>query len=510
MNMRLKCAVMLSAAAVACLAAAPADTLKPQVDGWRAAHETEILTQFDTLLRLHSVAAEPQAIAAAAGFLQNALKARGFQAELLTVPDAPPVVFGSLTTPGATRTVVFYAHYDGQPVTPSQWATPPFDPVMRSGALGSGEHVVDWKAAKPPYDPEWRLYGRSAGDDKVSVLVFLQAFDALKALGRKPSVNIKVVWEGEEEAGSPHLQEILRKNASQLSADLWLIGDAPVHQSRRPLLYFGARGITGFDATIYGPIKPLHDGHYGNWVPNPAALAAALIAEMRAPDGRILIPGFMDDVRPETKAERDATAAVPAVEGELKNEFEIAQAETTDSLIQSIMRPALNVRGLRAGRVGASATNAIPTDAELSIDFRLVPDQTPERVRAQVEAFLRAKGWTIVDKTPDQATRLAHARIIKIDWDSGYAAFRSDMASPAARAVIAAAQSASGGPVALAPTIGGSVPLYIFDEIFHAPIVGLPVANHDDNQHAANENIRLQNIWDGIDVYAAMMGELNW
>lgn len=501
---------MLCAAAVACLGAARADTLKAQVDGWRAAHETEILTQFDTLLRLHSVAAEPQGIAAAADFLQNALKARGFQAELLTVPNAPPVVFGSLTMPGATRTVVFYAHYDGQPVTPSQWATPPFDPVMRSGPLGSGEHVVGWKAAKPPYDPEWRLYGRSAGDDKVSALVFLQAFDALKALGRKPSVNIKVVWEGEEEAGSPHLQEILRRNASKLSADLWLIGDAPVHQSRRPLLYFGARGITGFDATIYGPIKPLHDGHYGNWVPNPAALAAELIAEMRAPDGRVLIPGFMDDVRPETKAERDAIAAVPSVEGELKKEFEIAQAETTDSLIQAIMRPALNVRGLRAGRVGASATNAIPTDSEMSIDFRLVPDQTPERVRAQVEAFLRAKGWTIVDTTPDQATRLAHARIIKIEWDSGYAAFRSDMASPAARAVIAAAQRASDGPVALAPTIGGSVPLYIFDEIFHAPIVGLPVANHDDNQHAANENIRLQNIWDGIDVYAAMMGELNW
>lgn len=510
MFLRLKSSVVLCAAAMACLAFARADTLKSQVDGWRAAHEAEILTQFDTLLRFHSVAAEPQGIAAAADWLQNALKARGFHAELLTVPNAPPVVFGSLTTPGATRTVVFYAHYDGQPVTPSQWATPPFEPVMRSGPLGSGEHVVDWKAAKPPYDPEWRLYGRSAGDDKVSTLVFLQAFDALKAVGRKPSVNIKVVWEGEEEAGSPHLQDILRRNADKLSADLWLIGDGPVHQSRQPLIYLGARGITGFDATIYGPIKPLHDGHYGNWVPNPAAMAAELIAEMRAPDGRVLIPGFMDDVRPQTSAERAAVAAVPAVEGELKKEFEIAQAETTDSLIEAIMRPALNVRGLRAGKVGTSATNAIPTDAEMSIDFRLVPDQTPERVRAQVEAFLRAKGWTIVDRTPDEAMRLAHPRIIKIDWDHGYAAFRSDVSSPAARAVMAAARSASDQPLVVAPTLGGSVPLYIFDEIFHAPIVGLPVANHDDNQHAANENIRLQNIWDGIDAYAAMMGELSW
>ncbi len=501
---------MLCVAAMACTVSARADTLKQQVDGWRTAHEQDILTPFDTLIRFHSVAAEPQGIAAAAGWLQDALKTRGFQTELLAVPGAPPVVFGSLPTPGATRTVVFYAHYDGQPVTPSQWATPPFDPVMRSGPLGSGEHVVDWKTATPPYDPEWRLYGRSAGDDKVSALVFLQAFDALKALGRRPSVNIKVVWEGEEEAGSPHLQEILRKNADKLSADLWLIGDAPVHQSRRPLLYVGARGITGFDATIYGPIKPVHDGHYGNWVPNPAALAAELVAEMRAPDGRVLIPGFMDEVRAQTSAERKAIAALPPVAGELKQEFQIAQPETTDRLIEAIMRPALNVRGLRAGKVGTAATNAIPVDAELSIDFRLVPDQTPEHVRAQVEAFLRAKGWTIVDRTPDEATRLAHPRIIKIDWEAGYAAFRSDMSSPTARAVMAAAQSASDMPLAISPMLGGSVPLYIFDEIFHAPIIGLPVANHDDNQHAANENIRLQNVWDGIDVYAAMMAELSW
>ena len=500
----------LGAALLCCTVSAHADDLQKQVDGWRAAHETQILTQFDTLLRFHSVAAEPQGTAAAGAWLQNELKTRGFQTELLTVPDAPPVVFGSLTTPGATRTVVFYAHYDGQPVTPSQWATPPFDPVMRSGPLGSGEHVVDWKKAKPPYDPEWRLYARSTGDDKISELAFLAAFDALKAVGKKPSVNIKVVWEGEEEAGSPHLQDILRKNADKLSSDLWLIGDGPVHQSRRPLIYFGARGTIGLDATIYGPIKALHDGHYGNWVPNPAAMAAELISEMRAPDGRVLIPGFMDDVRPETKAERDAIAALPPVEDELKKEFQIAQAETKDSLMDAIMRPALNIRGIRAGKVAGEAANAIPVDAEVSIDFRLVPNQTPQRVRAQMEAFLRAKGWTIVDKTPDEATRLAHPKIIKIDWEDGYAALRSDMASPSARAVIAAAQSASDQPVAVVPTLGGSVPLYVFDDIFHTPLVGLPVANHDDNQHAANENIRLQNVWDGIGVYAAMIGELNW
>lgn len=507
--MRPRLSAMLIVAAL-CGTTPHRDDLKRQVDGWRAAHEKDIIAQFDHLLRFPSVAANPSGTAAAAAYLQEQLQSRGFDTRLLTVPDAPPVVFGSLTTPGATRTVVFYAHYDGQPVTPSQWTTPPFEPVMRTAPLGLGSAVVDWPTAAPPYDPEWRLYGRSTGDDKLSEIAFLAAFDALKALGRKPSVNIKVVWEGEEEAGSPHLADILRANHGALASDLWIIGDGPVHQSGRPLLYFGARGTIGFDATIYGPIKALHDGHYGNWVPNPAAMAADLVAELRAPDGRVLIPGFLHDVRPETKAERDAIAAVPPVEDQLEAEFQIARSESGGSLMDAIMRPALNIRGVRAGKVASEATNAIPTDAEVSMDFRLVPNQKPDTVRAELESFLRSKGWTIVTDTPDSASRRAHPKIIKIDWEVGYAAFRSNMASPAARAVIVAAGHASDQPVAVVPTLGGSVPLYVFDDLFHVPLVGLPVANHDDNQHAANENVRLKNIWDGIDAYAAMIGELSW
>ena len=508
--MKCRAAVVMAAGVFVTHTAIAGDALKQQVDAWRATHETQILSDFDTLLRFPSVAADPKRTQAAGAYLKKQLEDRGFHAELLTVSGSPPVVFGSLTTPGAKRTVVFYAHYDGQPVTPSQWATPPFEPVMRSGPLGSDEHVVDWKAAKPPYDPEWRLYARSAGDDKISEQAFLTAFDALKAIGKKPSVNIKVVWEGEEEAGSPHLRDILQANANKLSSDLWLIGDGPIHQSRRPLLYFGARGTIGLDAIIYGPIKALHDGHYGNWVPNPGAMVATLISELRADDGRILVPGFMDDVRSETSAERAAVKALPPIESALKKEFEVARSEANDSLASAIMRPALNVRGLRAGKVGGEAANAIPVDAEVSIDFRLVPNQRPEKVRVQLEEFLRSKGWYIVAAAPDAATRLAHPKIISIIWEDGYPAFRSDMSSPPARAVIAAANNASDQPVAIAPTLGGSVPLYVFDDIFHTPLVGLPVSNHDDNQHAANENIRLQNVWDGIDMYVAMVGELNW
>jgi acetylornithine deacetylase/succinyl-diaminopimelate desuccinylase-like protein len=276
------------------------------------------------------------------------------------------------------------------------------------------------------------------------------------------------------------------------------------------MVFFGARGAMGLEATIYGPIRALHDGHYGNWVPNPAAMAATLIAQMRDDEGKILIPGFMDDVKPLTADEQRALAALPPIDADLKRDYAIGRSEGSDPLPLSIMRPALNIRGIRSGQVGEAAANAIPVDAMVSIDFRLVPDQTPAGVRDEVERFLKSKGWTLVESEPDTAMRLAHPRIVRLAWESGYAALRSDMSSPEGKAVIRAATDAAGAPVVVMPMSGGSVPLYTFADNFHVPIVCLPIVNHDNNQHAANENLRLKNLWDGIDLYAAMLAELHW
>jgi acetylornithine deacetylase/succinyl-diaminopimelate desuccinylase-like protein len=490
---------------------ASASNLSFQVTTYRSAHESEIVEQLDSLTRLKSVAATPSGIAAAADRLMAELKLRGFAAQVFVAKSgSPPVVFGAYNVANAKRTVVFYAHYDGQPVTLSQWSSDPFAPVMRDGPLSPSAKIINWRTAKPPFDPEWRLFGRAVADDKASIVAFLAAFDALKAAGRAPSVNLKVVWEGEEEAGSPHLAEILKEHADALAADLWLIGDGPVNQSRAQTLYFGARGAMDLEATIYGPTHALHDGHYGNWVPNPAAMAAELIGQMRDSDGRILIPGFYDDVRSLTESERAAIAKLPPVEDALKHEFGIGRTEGNEGLTASTMRPALNVRGIRSGAVGAEAANAIPVDADVSIDFRLVPDQTPEGVRAKMEKFLADKGWTIVSAPPDLAARLSHPKIILLKWSGGYPGYREDMTSTPARAVIAAANDAAGGQVALLPMMGGSVPIYLFHDLLKVPVIGLPIVNHDDSQHAANENLRLKNLWDGIDTYAAMMAEVSW
>ena len=482
-----------------------------QVENYRQAHEAQIVDQLEQLARIKSIAANPTGLTEAASRLESLLKERGFETQQLSSGDgAAPMVFGSLKSAGAKRTVVFYAHYDGQPVTPSQWKSDPFVPQMRSGPLSSGEHDIDLKSVHPPFDPEWRVFGRAISDDKASIVAFLAAFDALKASHRKPSVNIKVVWEGEEEAGSPHLAQVLRDNKALMSSDLWLIGDAPVHQSRQPMLYFGARGTLGLTVTIYGPIKALHDGHYGNWVPNPAVMAATLIAQLRDNEGQIMIPGFSDLVRPLTPVELEAIDKLPPIEDALKREFGMGRTEGHESLPLSLMRPALNIRGIRSGQVGAAAANAIPTDAGISIDFRLVPDQTPQSVRAAVETFMTAKGWTLVASEPDLDMRLAHGYIAKLDWEPGYPGFRSDMSSAAAKSVIAAARKAAQGPVALLPMMGASVPIYLFADIFQVPVIGLPIVNHDNNQHAANENQRLKNLWDGIQTYASLLADLNW
>ena len=493
------CAVF-SAAAVA----ADADLFR-DVERYRSTHESQIVGQLGDLTRMRSVAADPAGLTAAADLLVAQLQQRGFAASQWRAEGGAPLVFGQLNTAGAQRTVVFYAHYDGQPVTPSQWGSDPFVPVLRSA-----EHELDWKPAGSKWDPEWRLFGRAVADDKASIVAFLAAFDALKATGHPPSINIKVVWEGEEEAGSPHLAQLLRDHQALLSSDLWLVGDAPVHQSGKAMLYFGARGVVGLRMTLYGPLKALHDGHYGNWVPNPAAMAAQLLAQMRADDGRILIPGFAEGVRPLGPDEREQLGRLPRIEPTLQKQFGIGGAESDEDLPTSLMRPALNVRGIRSGQVGEAAANAIPTEADISIDFRLVPDQTPQGVRTAVESFLKSKGWTLIDAPPDEATRSAHRRLILLQWEPGYPALRSSVSTAAARAVIATASRAARTPVAVMPMMGASVPLYLFADLFREPVIGLPIVNYDDNQHAANENLRLGNLWSGIQTYAFMMAALGW
>ncbi len=479
-------------------------TIAKNTQAWRANHEREILTEFADLLSIPNLATDTPNIQRNADAIRALCEQRGLVTRILTLESAPPVVVADLAAPNAKRTIAFYAHYDGQPVDATKWKSEPWKPVMRDEAGND----IDWRAAKT-IDPEWRFFARSSGDDKAPIIAMLAALDALRDLAMKPSINLRFFFEGEEEAGSPHLADYLKKFPEVSHPDAWVFCDGPIHQSRRMELVFGARGTIGLDLTVYGPIKGLHDGHYGNWVPNPIVRLTHLIDSMRDENGRILIKGFYDDVRQPTVIEKDALAKIPNVEIELRREFQIADTEGNGKpLNELLMLPGLNLRGIESGHTGAQASNTLPTEARTSIDFRLVPNETPESIKALVESHIAAQGYSIVRQTPDAAARTANPKIVKVEWGSGYPASRTPLDQPFSRELASIMTAAGHDPVRL-PTAGGSLPMDVFQQGNNVPVIAFPIANHDDNQHAANENLRLQNLWDGIEVFAAFFSSLD-
>jgi acetylornithine deacetylase/succinyl-diaminopimelate desuccinylase-like protein len=506
---RLGLAAGALALALSAAGAGQAASPKAAVRAWRQAHEKEILIDFSAMLSMPNVATNVPDVEKNAAYISGLLEKRGFKTQLLTAePGTPPSILAELKTPGATRTVVFYAHYDGQPVGQKGWISTPFEPSMRT-ALPEAT-PVDWKAAAA-LDADWRLFARSAGDDKGSIQALISAFDALKAAGIKPSVNIKLLYEGEEEQGSPHFAALVAKNLELVRGDLLIMGDGPMHQSGKQQINFGNRGIAGFKATVYGPLKPLHDGHYGSWAPSPTVMIASLVMSLRDDEGRILIPGFYDDVAPISAADRAALAALPDIETDLKKTMGLGRNIGPPRLADGYMAPTLNVRAIHAGDDGPNAANAIATEANASFDFRLDPGETPKHVHELTEAWLTKQGWFIVRDTPDLATRLAHPKIVRINWDAGESiATESPMEGPAAKAVAASIGRTVGYPVLRLPFSGASSGMAEIVNQLKAPMVGVSIANYDDNQHAQNENLRLGNLWDGIEVYAGLLADLNW
>ncbi len=479
-----------------------------KVQAHRRAHAHEILQELRALVELPNVAAHADDIRRNAAHLQGLLERRRFATRLLSAEAGAPAVYAERTTPGATRTVVFYAHYDGQPVVEAQWTDPPWQAVLRTGPLAAGGTPLAWDALPATLPADARLYGRSSSDDKGPIVAFLAAVDALDAAGIAPSVNLKVFLEGEEEAGSPHLEALLRAHRDTLRADLWIFGDGPVHQSRRPLVSFGVRGTIGLELTVFGPLRPLHSGHYGNWAPNPAAELATLLASMRDDEGRILMAGFADRVKADAGAE-SVSATLPDVESALRDELALGRTEqVAGRLADSIALPAMNIRGLDAGSVGDAAANAIPVRARASIDFRLVPDLTPADVRRLVEAHLAGRGYHVVADEPAPELRRTHRRLVHLEWSTGYPGYRMPTTLPLSRAVVRVVAEAAAAPVVVVPTLGGSLPLYLFADVLGAPVITVPIVNHDNQQHAADENLRLQNLWDGIETYAALIARL--
>ena len=484
--------------------------VQENVRDYRRKNEHRILKEFIELLSVPNVASDNPNIRKNATFILEMMKQRGLNPRLLeaNTQNVPPAVYGEWKTPGTQRTLVLYAHYDGQPTDPKQWTgSAPWQPVLRSAALEAGGRTLPWPAENEPIDPEWRIYARSASDDKAGVMAILTAFDALKAKGLALSSNIKVLFEGEEEAGSPHLAEIIGLHKELLEADAWIICDGPVHQSGKKQVVFGARGDTNVDITVYGANRPLHSGHYGNWAPNPALLLARLLASMKDDRGRVTIAGWYDDAEPLGQAERRAIAAAPQYDDELKHQLGLAQTEGEGkSLLELINLPSLNINGISSGDVGSLARNVIPTTAAAVLDLRLVKGNDYKRQVQRLTEHIRKQGFYVVDHDPTDQERAHYSLLARlVHRPGGYNAERTKMDLPISLMVVDAVQSTVPDPIVKLPTSGGSLPLSIITENLKTVTMSVPIANYDNNQHAENENLRLRNLWDGIETFAALM-----
>jgi acetylornithine deacetylase/succinyl-diaminopimelate desuccinylase-like protein len=521
-------ALLILAATLACIA--PAQLVPPperhphlnpaqvvqEVRDYRMNSEDRIMRELSEFLAIPNVASDTANIRKNAQHLVAMLEARGIETHLLSIAGRGPVVFGKLAAPDARRTVIFYAHYDGQPVDPAAWtAGKPFEPALRTNSIENGGKPISFPPDTPQrraiYNDDWRIYARSASDDKSPIVALLAALDALRAKHIPLGINLKLILDGEEEDGSPNLERTLLAHKNLLDADLLITADGPVHQSGRPLVFFGNRGILGLQITTYGPIRALHSGHYGNWAPNPGFSLARLLASMKSEDGRVLIEHFYDDIVPLNTTEKDALAAMPNNDAELQNELQFARPEGGGKRLMELLQfPSLNIRGLRSAYVGEQSQNVVPEKATAAMDVRLVKGEEPDKKFEQIVNHIRKQGFYVTADEPTKEERLAHPFIARVAKDPfNYPASRTSMELPVSETLIKLVQDATANQSVIAPLLGGSVPMYIFENL-HIPWIGVPIVNYDNHQHSSDENLRLGHLWRGMEIYAALLADLNW
>ena len=472
------------------------------IERWVTGHQRQVMAEFTELLAIPDVGSDRPNIRRNAEFLRGMLERHGLKAEILET-TGNPLVYAERNVPGAMRTTLFYIHYDGQPVDPPKWKQEtPFHPLMRDGRLEEGAKTIPNFGTIEKLPDDWRIYARSASDDKAPIVALCAALDALQG---KTQSNIHVVLDGEEEMGSPSLTQAITRYRDKLRASLLLILDGPVHASGRPTLAFGARGIVTMDLTVYGPKMALHSGHYGNWIPNPGIRLAQLLATMKDDQGRTTIAGFYDGVPPLTPQQRQVLKSVPDDEPALLKLFGVAHPDAVgESLQEAIQYPSLNVRGMRSGYVDEPRT-IIPPDATAAIDMRLVKETPSAHMLELLRAHIEKQGYHMVDQDPDDATRLRYPKLARLKVGEGMEAYRTEPESPEGVQVTQALTRMWGAEPVRIRTMGGTVPIAPFIRELGLPAVGVPIVNFDNNQHGDNENLRLGNLWTGIVTLAAML-----
>jgi len=498
--MRHVLALLLAIATTASIVAAPtADVLR--VREWRAKNEQQILAELFQLIALPNLASNRADIRRNAELLTTMFEKRGFAVTLFET-KGNPVVYARKTAAAAKGTLTFYIHYDGQASDPKEWTRgAPYAP-----AAYRGDTRVDLQVISGPIDPELRVYGRSTSDDKGPIVAFLAAIDGLAAANATVPWNINVVLDGEEEGGSPNFTPAMKEHADKVRGDLAVIVDSPRHPSGLPTVFYGSRGGASAVIKVYGANGDLHSGNYGNFVTDPTMALAKLLASMKDDKGNVVVKNFYDDVVPLTAVEQRAVAEIPNVDAKLLEEFGLMRQEHPESRIElQHNRPTLSILGIEAGNVYTGTRSAIPGSASARIEMRLVNGLNSSKQLDRLEAHVREQGFHVTSEEPGAAMRRKYPLIARLTRSSGgYGIAKTSMEDP--RTVMAAnAIRALDQRLVQMPTIGGSLPFSTFSDTLAMPTIGLAVVNFDNNQHAANENIRVGHFWEAIDIFAALL-----
>ena len=417
-----------------------------------------------------------------------------------TSPSMPnhPLLIGNKFISNKFKTVLIYFHMDGQPVDPSKWnQADPFDPILTVNNNGDWIEIDRDRINTNP-DPDWRIFGRSTSDDKGPPMMLVNALEILEKLNKKPEFNIKLIIDFQEEMGSPTVVSAVSLYKEKLKSDFLLIIDGPRHPSNKPTLTFGARGISRITLTSYGPIKPQHSGHFGNYAPNPAMNLSKILSSMKDYDGVVTIPGFYDGVTL-TNQIRKILDEVPDDEEAINNDLLISSPDKVGNNYQeAIQYPSLNVRGLKSGWVGKEARTIVPDIAIAEIDVRLVKESDPEKLLNMIKNHIIKEGAYVIDgREPTNEERLTKKNIIRYDSKISYLAYRTEIDSPIGNWASKALKNAFLEEPIKKRTSGGSIPISPFVTTLNVPALTYPSVNKDNNQHSPNENIRVGNFIDG-------------
>ena len=430
-----------------------------------------------------------------------AFRERGFRTQILET-EGNPLFFAELPIDEQLPTVLFYMHLDGQAVDPGKWNQPdPYQAVVKRPTDGAWTLLTE----TTEFDDEDRIFGRSAADDKGPIIGFLHALDALRAREERPRFNVKLVLDAEEELGSKPLAAAVERYRELLAADALIINDGPVHLSGEPSLMYGCRGITTLNMTVYGPGKPQHSGHYGNYAPNPVFRLANLLSSMKDDSGRVRIEGYYDGIELDAET-RAVLAAVPDDPEQIHRVLQINAPERVGANYQEALQyPSFNARGIAAAYVGARARTVVPDHATVAIDIRLVPESDPHRLFAAIRRHIEGQGYHIVDREPTPEERLAHPKLLFLYEGGVTLPFRTDLDAPVGQWMSEVIRREFDREPVRVRIMGGTVPIAGFINALDVPALVVPMVNADNNQHSPNENLRVGNLRYSMRLFGAIL-----